>query len=77
MKLRTVSLAVLALFAAVALAAPPTNAPVCPVMGKPSPESGPREQWGGLDVGFCCPGCQSRWSKATDAEKDAMLAKAK
>ena len=48
----------------------------CPYTGGPV-KSTVTAEYNGQVVGFCCPGCQSRWAKATDAEKDAMLAKAK
>jgi hypothetical protein len=31
----------------------------------------------GQNVGFCCAGCKGKWDKASDADRDAMLAKAK
>ncbi len=34
-------------------------------------------QYKGRTVAFCCPGCKGKWAKATDAQRDAMLAKAK
>jgi hypothetical protein len=34
-------------------------------------------EYKGQMVGFCCAGCQAKWAKATDAQRDAMLAKAK
>jgi hypothetical protein len=48
----------------------------CPYTGGPV-KSTVTSEYKGQMVGFCCPGCQGRWAKASDAEKDAMLAKAK
>jgi hypothetical protein len=48
----------------------------CPYTGGPV-KSTVTADYKGQTVGFCCPGCQGRWAKATDAERDAMLAKAK
>ncbi len=33
-------------------------------------------EWKGKKVGMCCPGCMPKWSKLSDAQKDAALAKA-
>lgn len=48
----------------------------CPYSGGPVNPAVTTEYKGQM-VGFCCAGCQAKWAKATDAQRDAMLAKAK
>ena len=48
----------------------------CPYSGEPVNPS-VTSQYKGKTVGFCCAGCQGKWAKATDAQRDSMLANAK
>lgn len=48
----------------------------CPYTGEDADPS-VTTSYKGRTVAFCCPGCKARWAKATDAQRDAMLAKAK
>lgn len=78
MKLKLIGLAALAMLSAAAFSAPP--APVCPIMGNAIPQNAPRVQWGGLDVAFCCAGCDTeflgnpRKYLAAAAEKGTVVA---
>jgi len=47
----------------------------CPVSGQPVDPAAQAVSYKGKNVGFCCDGCQSKWSKMTDAEKDAFVKK--
>jgi hypothetical protein len=49
----------------------------CPIMGGPVKASGGSAVYDGKKVGFCCPGCITAWSRLTDKEKAAKLAKSK
>lgn len=46
----------------------------CPYSNKPVNNSVTRS-YKGATVGFCCSGCAGKWDKATDADRDAMVAK--
>ena len=48
----------------------------CPYSGE-AVNSKVTSDYHGKQVGFCCAGCKARWDKATDAQRDAMLTKAK
>ena len=48
----------------------------CPYSGAPVNMSVTRP-YHGKTVGFCCADCEKKWDKASDAERDAMLAKCK
>jgi hypothetical protein len=48
----------------------------CPYSGGPV-NPAVTSEYKGKTVGFCCAGCQGKWAKASDADRDAMLAKAK
>ena len=48
----------------------------CPYSGGPV-NPNVTSEYKGQTVGFCCAGCQGKWNKASDADKDAMLAKTK
>jgi len=57
------------------LAAGPVNKN-CPIMGKEVDAETPTREFKGVTIGFCCPGCDRKWDKKTDAEKMTLLAKA-
>ncbi|MBL9032428.1 MAG: nuclear transport factor 2 family protein [Phycisphaerae bacterium] len=47
----------------------------CPIQGgEVDPETAMRV-WRGHCIGFCCPGCETKWDAKPDAEKDAFLGK--
>ena len=49
----------------------------CPVEGGEVPaDTKLVTSYKGKTVGFCCDGCQGKWAKMTDKERDAALAKA-
>lgn len=48
----------------------------CPIMGG-DVDQGIATTYKGDKVAFCCDGCETKFSKMTDAQKDAALAKAK
>lgn len=56
------------------LAAGPVNKN-CPIMGKEVDAEAPTREFKGVSIGFCCPGCDRKWDRKTDAEKMALLAK--
>jgi hypothetical protein len=47
----------------------------CPVSGHAVDSSAQTVSYKGKNVGFCCDGCQSKWAKMTDVEKDAWMKK--
>ena len=47
----------------------------CPIMGKEVDAETPTREFKGVTIGFCCPGCDRKWDKKTDAEKMTLLAK--
>lgn len=47
----------------------------CPIMGKEVDAEAPTREFKGVTIGFCCPGCDRKWDRKTDAEKMALLAK--
>jgi hypothetical protein len=47
----------------------------CPVSGHAVDAQADTVTYKGKAVGFCCNGCQSKWAKMTDAEKDAFMKK--
>ena len=50
---------------------------VCPIMGGKVDPDIETAQFKGQTVGFCCEGCDEKWNKLTDDEKDQKLAEAK
>lgn len=58
----------------VALSTGPVNA-VCPGTGEPVNAKSHTVAYKGRTVGFCCPGCEGKWTKKADADKDAFLAR--
>lgn len=58
----------------VTLSAGPVNKN-CPIMGKEVDVEAPTREFKGVSIGFCCPGCDRKWDKKTDAEKMTLLAK--
>ncbi len=47
----------------------------CPIQGEEvDPETAMRV-WRGHSIGFCCPGCDTKWDAKPDAEKDTFLGK--
>lgn len=49
----------------------------CPVMLEdPVDPTVTPAAWKGTSVGFCCMGCLPKWTKLTDAQKDAAVAAA-
>lgn len=49
---------------------------VCPVMGSPVDQAN-STMYKGEKVAFCCKGCDKKFEKMTEAEKDAAVAKSK
>lgn len=47
----------------------------CPIMGGGVDTDTPTREFKGVTIGFCCPGCDLKWDKKTDAEKMSLLAK--
>jgi hypothetical protein len=47
----------------------------CPIQGEEIDSETPMRVWRGHAIGFCCPGCDTKWDAKPDAEKDAFLAK--
>ncbi|MCC6322972.1 MAG: hypothetical protein IT438_16230 [Phycisphaerales bacterium] len=47
----------------------------CPIKGEEVDSESPTRVWRGHTIGFCCPGCETKWDARTDGEKDAFLAK--
>ncbi|MDX2147813.1 MAG: hypothetical protein SFZ23_09855 [Planctomycetota bacterium] len=60
--------------ASVIPAGQPINS-VCPFSGKPA-KADVVAMHEGSTIAFCCPGCQGSFAKKSEAEKDAILAKA-
>lgn len=58
----------------VTLTAGPVNKN-CPIMGKEVDTEAPTREFKGVSIGFCCPGCDRKWDKKSDAEKMSLLAK--
>lgn len=58
-------------------AAQPTRAvnDRCPIRGQEIDSETPMRVWRGHAIGFCCPGCDTKWDAKPDAEKDAFLDK--
>lgn len=50
---------------------------VCPVGGGPVADGVSPIAYKGKNVGFCCAGCAGKFTKMSDSEKDAVLAKMK
>ncbi|MCR9119230.1 MAG: hypothetical protein NXI22_20040 [bacterium] len=50
---------------------------VCPIMGGEVAADGGSAEWDGKVVGFCCPGCESKWEELTDEQKAEKLAESK
>lgn len=48
---------------------------LCPIRGEEVDVETPTRTWRGHVVGFCCPGCDTKWDAKTDSEKDEFLAK--
>lgn len=50
---------------------------VCPVMLEDGVrKDGPRREWRGQRIGFCCEDCLGTWDKWTASERDNAVAKA-
>lgn len=47
----------------------------CPIRGEEIDSETPMRVWREHAIGFCCPGCDTKWDAKPDAEKDAFLAK--
>lgn len=47
----------------------------CPIEGEEVDPVSPTRTWKGRTIGFCCPGCETKWDAKPEAEKDAFLAK--
>lgn len=47
----------------------------CPIKGEEVDLETPTRTWRGHLIGFCCPGCDTKWDGKPDSEKDAFLAK--
>lgn len=47
----------------------------CPIRGAEVDPETPQRMWKGHAIGFCCPGCDTKWDAKADAEKDAFLAR--
>ncbi|QOJ16303.1 MAG: hypothetical protein HRU76_01250 [Phycisphaeraceae bacterium] len=47
----------------------------CPIQGGEVDPDTAMRVWRGQSIGFCCPGCETKWDAKTDAEKDAFLGK--
>ena len=47
----------------------------CPIRGEEIDSETQMRVWRGHAIGFCCPGCDTKWDAKPDAEKDAFLAK--
>lgn len=47
----------------------------CPIQGEEVDPETPALTWRGHLIGFCCPGCDTKWDAKPDSEKDAFLAK--
>jgi len=47
----------------------------CPIMGGDVDKDSPRVMYEGHAIGFCCAGCEPKWSAKPDDEKAAFLAK--
>lgn len=45
----------------------------CPFTGRPVGEGAPTADWNGQKVGFCCAGCQVRWSDWSDEQKEQFV----
>lgn len=48
---------------------------MCPIKGGEVDAESPTRPFKGVTIGFCCPGCEGKWDKKTDAEKMALLAR--
>ena len=47
----------------------------CPIQGGEVDPDTAMRVWRGQSIGFCCPGCETKWDAKPDAEKDAFLGK--
>ncbi|MCG3124265.1 MAG: hypothetical protein GIKADHBN_02718 [Phycisphaerales bacterium] len=47
----------------------------CPIQGEEVDPETPVRVWRRHTIGFCCPGCDTKWDAKPDAEKDAFVAK--
>ena len=59
---------------AISPATKPVNK-LCPIMESEVDAEAPTRQFKGVTIGFCCPGCDRKWDRTSDAGKLAMLTK--
>ena len=50
---------------------------ICPIMGGDVDPDIETVQFNGEAIGFCCDGCDEKWTKLSDKEKEEKLAEAK
>ena len=50
---------------------------ICPIMGNEVDPDAATVEFKGQTVGFCCEGCDEKWNKLSDEEKEQELAEAK
>ena len=50
---------------------------LCPIMGSEVDPEAEMVSFKGETIGFCCDGCDEKWAKLSDEEKEKKLAEAK